>query len=93
MKKFSPLEALTTALENAKNGTLVVPKVYTNLTMEDGKLIESYGISKIVFENGSKLKSVDILAFFENQTLEEIDFSNCNNLTKILKKSRNFLVK
>ena len=87
MKKFSPLEVLTTALENAKNGTLVVPKVYTNLTMEDGKLIESYGISKIVFENGSKLKCVDVLAFFENQTLEEIDFSNCNNLTKISKKA------
>ena len=87
MKKFSPLEALTTALENAKNGTLVVPKVYTNLTMEDGKLIESYGITKIVFENESKLKCVDILAFFENQTLEEIDFSNCSSLTKISKKA------
>ena len=85
--KSTPLEILTSALESAQNGTLVVPKVYTNLTMEDGKLIESYGITKIVFENGSKLKCVDVLAFFENQTLEEIDFSNCNNLTKISKKA------
>ena len=86
-QQVSPLEVLTTALEGAKNGTLVVPKQYDCITQEDGKLIGSYGISKIVFENGSKLKCVDILAFFENQTVEEIDFSNCSSLTKISKKA------
>lgn len=86
-EKFSPLEVLTTALEGAKNGALVVPKSYKNLTQEDGRLIESYGITKIEFEKGSDLKCVDVLAFFENQTLEEIDFSNCQNLEKISKKA------
>ncbi|MBR5226450.1 MAG: leucine-rich repeat protein, partial [Clostridia bacterium] len=86
-EKFLPLEVLTTALEGAKNGTLVVPKSYKNLTQEDGRLIESYGITKIEFEKGSDLKCVDVLAFFENQTLEEIDFSNCSSLAKISKKA------
>lgn len=85
--KFSQLEVLTNALECAQNGTLILPKTYENLSQEDGKLIESYGITKIGFEKGSNLKFIDVLAFFENQTLEEIDFSNCEKLNKISKKS------
>lgn len=74
---------LMDALEKAQNGVFVVPKEYETLTKEDGNLICTYDIHTILFEEGSRLRSVERTAFYDRANLKAIDFTNCDKLETI----------